>query len=529
MSPRLDPFIEVLLREKGDQLYLLPDEPVTLVKGGKPRKVSKQPVTADHIYALLLEVAPAHAVELIAQLHEAEFDYQTARGLVHVRVLPESGRLTAMIVPAVSGPGAPGETPAQPARPPRPSVIAAAPLVKTPLEVAAATPTKPPPPADTSRPAVARQAEVARPDEAAARHALGELLKTVVESGSSDLHLRVGAPPLFRTLGELRRHGEAALTADHLELLLLSIMPERNRAEWEQIGYTKFVYELAGLARARVTAARDRKGPTGVFRMVPPRVPPAEQLGIPKEVQQLCSLPKGLVLVAGPAASGKSTTLAALVGLINSTRPVHILTIEDPIEFIHENQQGLVTQCEVGSRTGGFAAALHAALGEDADVLLVAELPDVETLSLALDAAERGLLVLAAMPTATATATVDRLLGRLPPDRQAEARGVLAETLKGVIAQTLCKTIAGKLVAAREILLGTPALANLVRDGKTAQIPSVIQTGRKLGMESLNDALLELVEQQVVAPGEAYARAADKAGLASQFRAKGIQFTAIPE
>src|SRR5256885_123952 len=304
MAARIDPFVEVLLREGGDQLYLLPDEPVTMLKGGRPRKVTRQPLTDQHIYALLVEVAPSESADHIDKLTETEFEYAADRGLVRVRIVPEMGRLTAVVSPLE--------------------------------EAQASTP----------------------------------------------------------------------VTGDQLELLLLSIMPERNRAEWKETGDSDFAYEIAGLARFRVNAARDRKGPVAVFRVIPAQVVSAEQLGLSKEVQQLCFLTKGLVLVTGPTGSGQSTTLCGLVDLGNRMRTDHITTIEDPIEFVHENKKCLITQRQVGVHTDSFKSALRAALREDPDIVLVGEMRDLETIAIAIETAETGHLVFGTLHTTTAASTV---------------------------------------------------------------------------------------------------------------------------
>src|SRR5438094_6879098 len=364
MPARIDPFVDVLLREKGDQLYLLPDEPVTMVKDGKPRKVSRQPLTDQHIYALLVEVAPSESADHIDKMAETEFEYVADRGMVRVRIVPDMGRLTAVVArienaagarPAEAAPpaataGAPAPAaqrapavagaPASatpPPRPPKPSAIAAAPMVEAP----GATPAVAAAPAGLP-------GDFAAPQYKGAERALGELLKKLVQSASSDLHLRVGEPPVFRTHGEMKRQGAPALSMEQLELMLLAVMPERNRGEWKETGDSDFACESTGLARFRVNAARDRKGPMAVFRVIPAQVVSVEQSNISKEVQQLCYLTKGLVLVNGPTGSGKSTTLCALVDLINRTRTDHIITIEDPIEFVHENKKCVITQRQVG-------------------------------------------------------------------------------------------------------------------------------------------------------------------------------------
>src|SRR6266487_1124367 len=546
MAARLDPFVDVMLRERADQLYLLPDEPVTLVKDGKPRKVSKQPLTDQHIYALMVEVAPPEAADKIDQQSETEFDYAGANGLVRVRIVPEGGRLTAVIsairrasqehdMPTVAQPAAappapppppsdvtakrPGAAPAAQApkaaaatKPPRASVIAAAPMVDSPV----ATPGELP-------------GEFASSEFQAAEQKLGKLLRALVQSSSSDLHLRVGEPPMFRTHGEIKRQSGTALSVNDLELLVLSIMPERNRGEWKETGDTDFAYEISGLARFRVNAARDRKGPVAVFRVIPAKVVTVEEMGISDEVQRLCYLKKGLVLVTGPTGSGKSTTLCALIDLVNRTRTDHIITIEDPIEFVHENKKCLITQRQVHVHTESFKSALRAALREDPDIVLVGEMRDLETIAIAIETAETGHLVFGTLHTTNAASTVDRMIDQFPADRQAQIRVMLSESLKGVISQTLCKKVGGGRVAAREILLTTPAISNLIREGKTFQIPSIIQTSKKLGMLTLNDALLELVEKKAVEPDEAYLRSVEKSGLAASLKAKGFKLTLMPE
>jgi len=525
MAARIDPFVDVLLREQGDQLYLLPDEPVTMVKDGKPRKVSRQPLTDQHIYALLVEVAPSESADHIDQMTETEFEYIADRGMVRVRIVPDMGRLTAVVAPIGNSTGTPagaaaGHTPAvagappsaaPPPRPPKPSAIAAAPMVET--------------PASATTSSAGLPGDFAATQYKGAERALGDLLKKLVQSASSDLHLRVGEPPIFRTHGEMKRQATPPVSMEQLELMLLAVMPERNRGEWKETGDSDFAYEIAGLARFRVNAARDRKGPMAVFRVIPAQVVSVEQLNISKEVQQLCYLTKGLVLVTGPTGSGKSTTLCALVDLINRTRTDHIITIEDPIEFVHENKKCVITQRQVGVHTDTFKRALRSALREDPDIVLVGEMRDLETIAIAIETAETGHLVFGTLHTTTAASTVDRMIDQFPADRQSQIRVMLSESLKGVIAQTLCKKLGGGRVAAREILLTTPAVSNLIREGKTFQIPSIIQTSKQLGMLTLNDALLELVEKKEISPDEAYVKSVEKTGLAASLKAKGHKLT----
>ena len=545
MPARLDPFLDVFLREQAEQLYLLPDEPVTMVKDGKPRKVSKQPLTDAHIYALLAEIAPSESADQIDQKHETEFEYAAGRGLLKIRIVPDNGRLTAVVtnVPraappppptpspspaevtavrpgvraAATPPPAPAAAPAPPLRPPRPSAIAAAPMVQAPVATPAAGA------------AAGLPGEFADSQYQAAEQRLGELLKALVKSGSSDLHLRVGEPPIFRTGGDLVRVRGNPLSPAELDLLVLAIMPELNRGEWKETGDTDFAYEITGLARFRVNAARDRRGPVAVFRVIPAKVVTVEEMGITKEVQALCYLTKGLVLITGPTGSGKSTTLCALIDLINRERSDHIITIEDPIEFVHENKKCLITQRQVHVHTDSFKSALRAALREDPDIVLVGEMRDLETIAIAIETAETGHLVFGTLHTTTASSTVDRIIDQFPADRQAQIRVMLSESLKGVISQTLCKKVGGGRVAAREILLTTPAISNLIREAKVFQIPSIIQTSKKLGMLTLNDALLELVEKKLIEPDEAYMRSVEKAGLVASLKAKGLKLTLMPE
>ena len=312
----------------------------------------------------------------------------------------------------------------------------------------------------------------------------------------------------------------APVSAERLDVLLMSLMSPKELAEFRESGDTDWAYEIEGLARFRCNAGRDRHGPIAVFRVIPTSVRTADEMGLSREVQNLCYLTKGLVVVTGPTGSGKSTTLAALVDLINRTRTDHIITIEDPIEFVHQSKKCLVTQRQVGLHTRSFKNALRAALREDPDIILVGEMRDLETVSIAIETAETGHLVFGTLHTTTAASTVDRIIDQFPADRQSQVRVMLSESLRGVIAQTLCKKIGGGRVAAREILLSIPAVSNLIREGKTFQIPSIMQTNRKVGMVTLNDALIELVDTKQVEPQEAYMKSVEKGGFAAALKAK---------
>ena len=524
MAARIDPFVDVLLREHGDQLYLLPDEPVTMVKDGKPRKVSRQPLTDQHIYALLVEVAPSEAADHIDKKAETEFEYIADRGMVRVRIVPEMGRLTAVVAP--SGNAAAAGAPAPAAQ--RAPAVAGAPAAAAARSSGAVPAVAGGPaaaPTAVQQPPAGLPMDFAPAQYQGAERALGELLKALVHSASSDLHLRVGEPPVFRTHGEMKRQNTPPLSSEQLELMLLSVMPERNRGEWKETGDSDFAYEIRGLARFRVNAARDRKGPMAVFRVIPAQVVTVEQLNLSKEVQHLCYLTKGLVLVTGPTGSGKSTTLCGLVDLVNRSRTDHIITIEDPIEFVHENKKCVITQRQVGVHTDSFRSALRAALREDPDIVLVGEMRDLETIAIAIETAETGHLVFGTLHTTTAASTVDRIIDQFPADRQSQIRVMLSESLKGVVSQTLCRKLSGGRVAAREILLSTPAMSNLIREGKTFQIPSIIQTSKQLGMLTLNDALIDLVEKKEISPDEAYMKSVEKTALAASLKAKGHKVT----
>jgi twitching motility protein PilT len=490
---QLDRFLAVLVTNHGTALRLVTDDVATLEIGGAPRPITKQPFTTAQVLTLLREIATPEAAELLERGRGAMFQYASADGAFAVDASVAGGRLTATIVPDEGA--------------------ASAPPVR-------------------GAPAPARSASVARSNGAAAvssddasdpaRVDIDTLLRQLVEKSGSDLHLRVGEPPIIRVHGAMTRlDGAQALTNDRLESMLMSIMPERNRHEYTELNDTDFAYEITGVARFRCNALRDRKGAGAVARVIPATVVTTDQLGLSTEVQQLCYLTKGLVLVTGPTGSGKSTTLCALIDLINRVRSDHVITIEDPIEFVHPNKSCLITQRQVGVHTSSFKHALRAALREDPDIVLVGELRDLETMSIAIETAETGHLVFGTLHTTTASSTIDRIIDQFPPDRQEQIRVMLSESLKGVISQTLCKKMGGGRVAAREILLSMPAVSNLIREGKTFQIPSIMQTSRRLGMVTLNDALIELVDKQQVEPREAYLKAVDKIVFANMLKQRG--------
>ncbi|HVE78670.1 MAG TPA: type IV pilus twitching motility protein PilT, partial [Gemmatimonadaceae bacterium] len=548
---QLDRLLAVLLSSRGTSLVLAEGDVAKLEVAGSARPITKHPLTGQQIVALLREIAPEDVGRRLDGSAPVSFPYASEGARFVTRAAMSAGKWSATLAPeAAPAPAIPGA-----------DVAAITPLGVTPLGV---TPLGVPAQAAPGnakangngvtgahaalRPNGANgngagvvpvtgtnsgvgprlvladpSVAAAAPGDEAARQQIDDLLRLMVKEGASDLHLRCGEPPILRTHGEMKRvPGREPLGSDLLEAMLRSIMPERNRREYGELNDTDYAYEIEGLARFRANAMRERKGAGAVFRVIPAKVVTVEELGLSQEVQNLCYLTKGLVLVTGPTGSGKSTTLCAMMDLVNRKRHDHVITIEDPIEFVHPNKSCVITQRQVGVHTSSFKHALRAALREDPDIILVGELRDLETISIAIETAETGHLVFGTLHTTTAPSTIDRLIDQFPPDRQEQIRVMLSESLKGVIAQTLCKKIGGGRVAAREVLLSIPAVSNLIREGKTFQVPSVMQTSRKLGMVTLNDALIDLVDGRQVEPKEAYMKSVDKIGFANMLRTRGL-------
>jgi len=382
----------------------------------------------------------------------------------------------------------------------------------------------PPPPAQTAAPAAAappKAAPSAPPPAGAMR--IDALLRVMVDLKASDLHLSSDCPPMVRKDGEMAPiPGWPVFSADDVKNLMWPITPERNRKQFEECHDTDLAYHIEGLARFRVNLFMDRKGMGTVLRVIPSKIITAEDLNLSKEILGLCKLPKGLVLVTGPTGSGKSTTLCAMIDYINRNRKDHMITIEDPIEFVHENKSCLINQREVHEHTDSFKNALRAALREDPDIVYIGEMRDLETISIAIETAETGHLVFGTLHTSTAPSTVDRIIDQFPGDKQDQIRMMLADSLRGVICQMLCKKQGGGRVAAMEVLMVTPSISNLIREKKTFMIPSILQTGKNLGMCTMNDSFFELVKQKTVTPEEAYDKALDKPGLLGMFEKNGI-------
>ena len=329
--------------------------------------------------------------------------------------------------------------------------------------------------------------------------------------GGSDLHLTSGSQPLLRLRGQLQKVKFKAFEHEELKALLYEITPEAKVKEFEETGDVDFAHEVPGVARYRVNYFLQHRGIAAVFREIPQEIMTVEQLGLPERLRDLAMLNNGLVLVTGPTGSGKSTTLAAIIDHANKNRRDHILTVEDPIEFVHQSQGCLVNQREVGRHTQSFKAALRGALREDPDIILVGEMRDLETITLALEAAETGHLVFSTLHTQSAIKTIDRIIEVFPEDGQAQVRTSLAESLRAVVSQTLFKRIDTKgRVAAQEILMAIPSVRNLIREGKTHQLASVLQTGRDQGMQTLDDEIERLITAGIISPEDGLAHAQNK-------------------
>lgn len=340
--------------------------------------------------------------------------------------------------------------------------------------------------------------------------------KLMHDQGASDLHLVAGLPPALRINGEMERIKYKVLDNNELRSMLYEIAPEDKIKVFEETGDVDFGYEIQGLARYRANFFQQKNGVGAVFRQIPSVIMSSEQLGLPPVISKLATLPRGLILVTGPTGSGKSTTLAAIIDVANRARKDHIITIEDPIEFVHKSQSCIVNHREVGLHTKNFSSALRGALREDPDIILVGEMRDLETISLAIEAASTGHLVFGTLHTSSAAKTVDRVIEVFPANQQAQIRSTLSDGLRAIVAQVLFKRIDQKgRVAALEILIATPAVRNLIREAKTHQVPGMIQTGKKYGMQLLDDAILDLYTSGKISAEDAYSKSNDK----SRFRA----------
>jgi twitching motility protein PilT len=495
-----DNLLKTLMTTGAKALRLQAGMPARVIDAsGAAQTASSNALTRQEILQLIGPIVPEQARRRLPQETSVDFDYVTADGTAYtVTILRNGSELAVTFVPAENQASA-DTSPAPPA-----------PVMAPPAKAAAKAPTP-------AAPAPPRAPVAGSP-------AIDRLFYLMVETKASDLHLSTGMPPLVRKDGHMQPLEPSApvMSAEEVEALLEPIMPPNNKEEFSERHDTDFAYEIPGLARFRANVFLDRKGRGAVFRVIPAKILTAEELGLSPHILQLCKLSKGLVLVTGPTGSGKSTTLCAMIDFINRNRSDHIITIEDPIEFVHENKGCLINQREVGTHTAGFKHALRAAMREDPDIVLVGELRDLETVAIAIETAETGHLVFGTLHTTTAASTVDRVIDQFPTDQQSQIRIMLSESLKGVIAQNLCRKIGGGRVAALEVLLVNSAISNLIRESKTFQIPSMMQVGRAQGMVALNDALMDLVTRKLVEPQEAYLKAVDKPGFEGLLKRAGI-------
>ncbi|HAD81141.1 TPA: type IV pili twitching motility protein PilT [Candidatus Edwardsbacteria bacterium] len=491
---KIDVFFKAMNDHRATEFYLASESEPQFKTASGIQAVSKQKFSNQEVMGLLSEImSPAEREKLMDQ-PKVEFTYKGPVGEYHGTVSMEGHSIKAVFLPA--GAAAPHQ-----------EAPAAAPAASAPAPTPA-----------TSVSGSYKPAEI------------DKLLHLLVERKGSDLHLSAAERPCVRIDGDIKKLEEyPVMSPDDTRRILLEIAGPRYRQQYEEHHDTDFAYEIPGLARFRVNYFSDRKGMGGVLRVIPSKTVTVEDLKLSLAIQNLCYLSKGLVLVTGPTGSGKSTTLCALVDLINRTRSDHIITLEDPIEFVHENKKCLVNQREIGSHTDSFKNALRAALREDPDIVLVGEMRDLETISIAIETAETGHLVFGTLHTSTAASTVDRVIEQFPPDRQEQIRVMMSESLKGIVAQTLCKKIGGGRVAAMEVLFGIPAVSNLIREGKTYQLPSIIQTNRKMGMVMLNDALMEIVKKKIVEPKDAYIKSMDKIDLLNQLKRDGFDTSFVDE
>ena len=509
---QLDRLLTLVITKAGSRLEVKADKKPRLeLKSGDPIDLLPNPLPAVMVDVLAGDVVPPELKAAWQKDGQAEFDYDLGGQCFRIRLSRY------MDLPQIQAEHqGPSHTPPAPTPKPVPA-LEVAPTPK-------AVPAAPPAPAALARPQAPRIEPTARKTQT---HPLAEkLFAALVERQGSDLHCTTHEPPLARIHGDMKElegfdRMDPAILLEMMEALATPAVWQR----FEEHHDADFAYGYeAGGCRLRVNYFRDRVGPGLVCRVIPNQLPDPDKLGLSDPVRRLATLSKGLVLVTGPTGSGKSTTLAAIVDLANQKRRDHILTIEDPIEFVHPRKGCLVNQREVGTHTDSFKSGLRAALREDPDVVLVGEMRDLETIAIALETAATGHLVFGTLHTSSAIGTIDRIVDQFPSDRQQQIRVMLADALKCVVSQVLLKKIGGGRVAALETLFITPAIANLMREGKNFQIPSAMQTGRSYGQRLMNDALVELMQGRKVEPMEAYLKCPDKETFIAACKRAGIPF-----
>ncbi|MDB4935164.1 MAG: Twitching motility protein PilT [Labilithrix sp.] len=561
----LPALFSMLENAKADELRLTPGEPPCVTTDGKRRDVASAPMNARLIMAAASDLLSQDELNDLPSQRPRTVRHEHADILYVIEIARSAAGIGMVIRPAKAAPqriqlprdlpkdigprsrrsrqmrapsielaamprGLAAAASATDADPTKPTITfkknetpdaqrAVAPAAPAPAPPAAA-----PPPAPPVAATPAPQVQVQPPAPARGGPArVDELLREMMAAKASDLHLSSGNHPVMRVHGEIHfGKDRQVLTSADVNALVQEIMNDKAKKDFAELRDADFAYEIPGLARFRINVFEDRNGVGAVMRQIPIDIITTEKLGLPKACIDLCWLSKGLVVVTGPTGSGKSTTLAAMIDYINKNRSDHIITIEDPVEFVHKNIKCLVNQREVGQHTKSFKNALRAALREDPDIVLVGEMRDLETIAIAIETAETGHLVFGTLHTTTAVSTVDRIIDQFPTDRQAQIRVMLSESLKGVVAQVLCKKIGGGRVAAHEIVLGSPAVTSLIRDAKTFQLASVMQTSKNVGMVTMNDSLMALVQSKQVEPKEAWLKATDKSGLLNMFKNAGL-------
>ncbi len=564
----LVPLFFMLEKAKADELRLTPGQPPRVALDGQTRDVASQPMNERLILAAASDLLSQADLADLPSQRPRTVRYEHGETLYVIEIARTASGIGMVIRPAKATPqriqlphdmpkdlGPRSRRSRQMRAPSSPAIqlaamsrgqaaaaasSTAAPAPAPPAPAPPASPTSPTPGADPNKPTITfkadktpvpvARAEAPQVDAPRAEEAprggpakIDTLLREMMAAKASDLHLSSGNHPVMRVHGEIHfSKDRAVLTSAAVNAFVQEIMNDKAKKDFAELHDADFAYEIPGLGRFRINVFEDRNGVGAVMRQIPIEIITADKLGLPKACMDLCWLSKGLVVVTGPTGSGKSTTLAAMIDYINKNRSDHIITIEDPVEFVHKNIKCLVNQREVGQHTKSFKNALRAALREDPDIVLVGEMRDLETIAIAIETAETGHLVFGTLHTTTAVSTVDRIIDQFPTDRQAQIRVMLSESLKGVVAQVLCKKIGGGRVAAHEIVLGSPAVTSLIRDGKTFQLASVMQTSKNVGMVTMNDSLLALVQTKQVEPKEAWMKATDKTGLLNMFKQAGL-------
>ena len=512
---QLDSFFEYMKKYKGTELCLESNVEPRITISGKIRTMAKQQLSYTRILSMLKEVVTPEMMEELQEEDRVEFVYASSacsvRGIVTledemVRVIftPHGREEPAEGGPEEKGLEEPKETKQKEAKKGKPK---------------GTEDEKKPKKKEIEEEPAAEALIIPEVEVEKGRPAIERFFKILHFHKGSDLHISAGEKPSLRKNGKLLRLDDLEeIEAHEAENLMVEFIPEENGEELEQSHDTTFSYEIKGVGWVRCNIFKTKQGLGGCFRLIPAEIMSAEVIGISDIALRLCTLPKGLILISGPAGSGKSTTLNALVDYMNEQRFGHIITIEDPIEFVHRHKKCLIHQRMIGVHAESFSRGLKAARREDPDIIVVGELRDQATISLVLESAEAGCLVLGTCHTPTVVSTIDRLVGQFPADRHHQVRGMLADTLKGILAQTLCAASAGGQAAALEVLIVTAAVASLIKEGKTFQIQSVMQANKALGMTTLNDSLIKLVSENLVDPHEAYSKAVDKEGFVTLLR-----------